>query len=97
MVTRIGDKREHEIMEITHVSADGNATYAERTISGYAWSCDGCGLIWEKRWHAEGCAERSHAPSFAQHYGGYTENGQHKGGTSYTRQAIGKVKEEETR
>lgn len=91
MVTRVGDKREHQVMEITHVHADGNATYTERTITGFAWACDDCGLTWEKKWHAESCAQHGHNPSFEQHYGGYSENGVHKGGKSYTRQAITRI------
>lgn len=92
MVTRIGDKRNHQVMEVTHVYEDGSATYAERTITGFAWGCDSCGLIWEKKWHAESCSQHGHQPRFEQHYGGYVVNGQHRGGTSYTRHAIGRVK-----
>jgi len=93
MVTRIGSsKRQHQIMEVTNVSVEGNATYKERTITGFAWACDSCGLIWEKKWHAEGCTGRGHLRSFEQRYGGYVENGIHRGGTSFTRQSIGRMK-----
>jgi hypothetical protein len=91
MTTRVGtSKREHQVMEVVAVNADGNATYIERTISGYAWACDDCGLVWEKKWYAESCERRGHPKRFDQHYGGITENGAHKGGTSYTRFAIGR-------
>jgi hypothetical protein len=90
-ITRVGESKiSHPIMEISSVSADGTATYIERTVENYLWACD-CGLIWQIRWHAESCEDRHHVASWEQHYGGYTENGVHKGGTSYPRQAAGKL------
>jgi len=90
MVTRMGSKRRHDIME-ARLSGDADVTYIERSIEGYAWACDGCGLLWEKKWHAEKCESRGHVKSFDQRYGGYVENGVWRGGKAYTRFAIGRV------
>jgi hypothetical protein len=41
-------------------------TYVERTVKSALWRCEGCGLVWEKRWHAETCESRGHKDRFAQ-------------------------------
>jgi len=40
--------------------------YVEIDVEGYGWRCDGCGLVWTRKWHAETCESRSHASSFEQ-------------------------------
>jgi hypothetical protein len=77
---------------------DGRAATMEPTLSGnyveltiehkYAWRCDGCGLVWERQWHAASCAERNHAPRWEQRYGGHVENGRHVGFKAYPRVAM---------
>jgi hypothetical protein len=66
--------------------------YAEHTAEqAHAWRCDGCGLVWEKRWHAETCTKRGHKTSFVQGPYGVrgVENGKLIGTpTYYTRRAI---------
>jgi hypothetical protein len=69
-------------------NAFGNG-YVELTIEHkYAWRCDGCGLVWDRKWHAESCPSRNHATRWEQRYGGRVENGRHVGYTAYTRAAI---------
>jgi hypothetical protein len=66
-------------------------SYREDSGDAHAWQCLGCGLVWEKRWHAESCETRKHVPSFAQHYysGGAVVNGVYTGRKStYTRKAL---------
>jgi hypothetical protein len=90
MVTRVGSKREHNVMEPILTPDGSDAGYVERTIEGFAWMCDDCGLIWEKKWHAETCIRRSHVRVWEQRYGGYVENGIHRGGKAFPRVAIGR-------
>lgn len=74
-----------------HFSGDAmTVTYHQKTYTGYAWQCPDpdCRLVWDKKHLAADCASRNHRASFQQYYGGYVENGVHKGGTSYTRAAI---------
>jgi len=88
MVTKINEI-EHQVME-PRVTGD-SVSYIEKTIKGFAWMCEGCNLVWAKRWYAETCSDRNHKPEFEQHYGGYIENGARKGGTSYTRISLGRM------
>jgi hypothetical protein len=65
--------------------------YSERTYEGFAWRCDGCGLVWEKRNQAEQCEGRGHTPAYqAGPYGRcWIENGQLRGSpTFYPRRAL---------
>lgn len=70
--------------------ADGS--YHEHTIQGaYLWKCSECGLVWEKKWHAESCTQRSHVESFEQGPYGVqgVVNGQPVGNLYwYTRRAV---------
>jgi hypothetical protein len=81
----------HEVMEMRFHGPALNVTYIEKTISGNAWACEDCGLIWEKRWYADSCTKRGHALAFEQTYGGYLEFGVHKGGARYTRYSQGRI------
>lgn len=77
-------RREANPTAIMTPTLDGG--YVEHTIeAAHAWRCDGCGLVWEKRWHAEACEERGHVPSFQQGPYGvkYVENGQPVGDLRY--------------
>lgn len=91
-VTRLTDRPiTHEIME-PHLSGD-SVYYHEESIEGCAYRCNGCGLMWAKRWYAETCEKRGHKTSFDQVYtyrpegflthGRYAEN-------RYTRYALGR-------
>lgn len=85
-VTRL-EERPTAIMEPL---MDGG--FVESTIEhAHLWRCDGCGLVWQKRWHAETCAERGHKPSFEQGPYGVTHvvNGRLMGNPRYyTRSAV---------
>ena len=79
-----------------HVS-DRSVTFAEASYQGNAWRCEGCGLVWEKRWHAETCDKRDHRTSFVQQYfrpgpgpmGNAIVDGVYQGKVlEYTRQSI---------
>jgi len=76
---------------------DSSVAYVETDYQGNAWRCEGCGLVWEKRWYAETCDKRDHKPSFVQRYfrpgsgpmGNATVNGVYQGTVSeYTRQSL---------
>lgn len=43
-----------------------DGSYSERTFEGYAWRCDECGLVWDRRRFADSCASRGHRPSFQE-------------------------------
>jgi hypothetical protein len=69
--------------------------YVESSYQRYLWRCDLCGLVWDRKDYAQGCAERGHRASFEQ--GPYVvatvENGESKpfrGGTLryVTRRAV---------
>lgn len=81
--------------EIMEAMLDG--TWRERTTKGFSWQCADCGLIWEKRWHAETCGDngRNHRASFEQGPYGITGtlNGVPQGNIKYyTRRAVGREK-----
>lgn len=76
----------HEVMQGKYY--EQHVTYEQETIKGFAWRCDECRLVWEKRWQADSCSRRKHAAVFQQRYGGRVENGEYRGGKSYTRRAI---------
>jgi hypothetical protein len=80
-------QREQVEATMTEPLIDGG--YQERTYRGFAWRCDGCGLVWEKRHQAQGCEGRNHQGRYeAGPYGGYVENGRHVGGRYYPRAAL---------
>ena len=44
-----------------------DGSYREETNeTAHLWRCDGCGLVWEKKWHAATCEQRRHVSSFPQ-------------------------------
>jgi len=44
--------------------------YVEIEYDGYAWKCDGCGLVWNRQGYASTCADRGHVEQFeSQLYG----------------------------
>lgn len=65
-VTRL-EKIETTMMEPI-LSGDTGIHYVEKTITGYAWCCNACGLVWDRKWMAEQCGERKHRPTFDQVY-----------------------------
>ena len=92
--TKAIQKGRHQ-SEIMSPMMDGS--YQERTTKGFSWQCADCGLIWEKRWHAETCGDdgRNHHASFAQGPYGvtYVLDGVPQGNIKYyTRFAIGRGK-----
>ena len=63
----------------------------ERTYDAYAWRCDTCGLVWEKKHQAQDCTARGHKSRYQQGpYGNcWIENGVLRGNPIfYTRVAI---------
>lgn len=44
--------------------------YYEKETGGSAWRCDECGLVWDRKSYAEGCADRGHKTNFEQTYYG---------------------------
>lgn len=81
---------QREEIETTVMEPMLNGGYHERTYAAHAWQCPSCGLVWDKKWYAESCATRNHAPSFQQRYGVRgTLNGKPYGNIYYvTRQSL---------
>jgi hypothetical protein len=85
-----------EKMAVGTMTAYMDGSFSESTYEGYLWRCDGCGLVWERHWHAEKCAERGHCDSFVQTYYGRgpggsnaVVNGVFQGSVNtYTRRAV---------
>ena len=76
-----------------HIDLAGDAAYyVEGTINPHTYACLGCGLVWDRKWHAEQCEDRQHVTEWAQHYGGRTENNVYKPAQSWPRVARGRVK-----
>ena len=67
--------------------------YSEEEIEARSYACLGesCGLIWDRKHHAEKCESKGHAPEWSQGYGGKVENGVYKPAVSYVRRAIGRL------
>lgn len=38
--------------------------FQEAAYQGRLWRCGGCGLVWTRRYQAEGCEARGHVPSY---------------------------------
>ena len=37
-----------------------NGGFVEASEQAHEWRCDGCGLVWDKRNHAQDCEKRGH-------------------------------------
>jgi len=81
---------------VPHVSGD-SIWWEEERIEPHSYACLGCGNVWSRKWQAETCEDRGHVASFAQRYGGFVENGIHKGSVEYTRQRIDRINPERSR
>ena len=86
-IKRLG-KVEHEITEMRFSGDAMNVSYVQVTVTSNAYMCLGCGLAWAIKWHSKSCEDRNHVPVWEQRYGGYSENGIHKGYTAYERRAL---------
>jgi len=90
-VTNMKSRTTHTIME-ARISGD-SLWYSEAPVTSTTWRCNGCGLIWAIKWHAETCESRKHRATWEQVYTvraeGFTRTGQYKQ-VSYPRQAVGK-------
>jgi len=80
-------KIEHEIMEPRWLGGP-NVTYELVNVTSWAYLCLGCSQAWAIKWHARECEKRGHVRQWEQRYGGYTENGIHKGYKAYQRYAL---------
>lgn len=81
---RVGvTRRERRTVETMDALLSGG--YVEHQYEGHLWRCDGCGLVWEKRGFAEGCAARGHVAHWmAGPYGvTYVLNGVPQGNIRY--------------
>ena len=78
-------KTTSETMEPIVRNLEAAAEWQLSTFEGHLWGCMGCGLVWDRKWHASDCEKRNHVVRWAQRYGGRVENGVHKGGRSYPR------------
>ena len=70
--------------------------YAEVDINNPSYACmdTACGLIWDRKHHAESCESRGHVSQWHQGYGGMVEHGIYKPAQTYPRTAIGKLSKE---
>ena len=73
------EKAKVTIMEPIFTGYD-SVTWKETEIVKNLWQCTGCGLVWQMKHEAEKCEGRKHAPRYVRYYGGYFENGVHRGG-----------------
>jgi hypothetical protein len=59
--------------------------FVEQEFEGYAWRCEGCGLVWTRKGHAEQCESKGHEDHVV--YGPYgvvaVENGKLVGEPKY--------------
>jgi hypothetical protein len=62
------------------------------TFEGHLWGCVGCGLVWDRRWHAEQCEDRNHVTRWEQKYGGRIGANGVQQWTRYERVARGRNK-----
>ena len=79
-----------EVSETSVMEPTLAGSYVETVLEQtHLWRCDGCGLVWEKRWHAQSCEERGHARSFDQGPYGvrYVENGRPVGNLRWYRRS----------
>lgn len=59
-------KLERIAVEVQEALYEGGHRAA--TANKHAWKCDGCGLVWPMRWHAQDCEARGHVTTFSQEY-----------------------------
>ena len=86
-INRLG-KVEHEITEMRFSGDAMNVSYVQVTVTSNAYMCLGWGRAGAIKWHSKSCEDRNHVPVWVQRYGGYSENGIHKGYTAYERRAL---------
>lgn len=61
-------KRERITAGTMSPTLDGG--FIEIEFTGFAWRCDGCGLVWSRQHQAVNCAQRNHVPQYeSQLYG----------------------------
>lgn len=68
-----------------------DGSYQEHVHDSWAWRCDGCGLVWDRKHHAAGCEARGHKARWDEGPYGVTMvlNGVPQGNLRYyTRQAL---------
>jgi hypothetical protein len=82
--------------DVMQPTMDGG--YVQHSYNAKLWRCEGCGLVWDKKWYAETCESRGHIPTWEQGPYGVTHvsNGVPQGNlTYYTRQAVRRDKIEQ--
>lgn len=84
---KLPETTEWEFMEAVLVG-EQDVSYRPYTATVHLWKCSDCGLVWPTQHQAENCPARKHRVSYVTYHGGYFENGVHKGGTEFVRQAI---------
>lgn len=62
-------------------------SYVPETVVKNLWKCLSCGYVWSTRQDAQNC---DHSGSYVRIYGGYFENGMHKGGNQFRIKAVRK-------
>lgn len=93
MTTRLDQTINHEIMEPRILGED--VYYSEKPVTTHIYRCDGCGLLWNKRWYADTCGERKHISVWAQTYWHRAPGFQTTGKVEpvhYPREAVGRDK-----
>lgn len=83
----IVSKREAIKQTVQTPRADGEG-YITETVDKFAWRCEGCGRVWPMRHQAVNCEGRGHVDIETRYYGGYVENGVHKGGRQFTNHCL---------
>lgn len=81
--------RQAERIETTIMEPLYDGGFREASARKCAFVCQGCGLVWAIRWHAETCEQRRHAASWQQEYPkGPIVNGRPSRIDSYPRVAL---------
>lgn len=84
-----------ERIKTTSMEPMMDGSYREHQHDSWAWRCDDCGLVWDRKNLAEHCGERKHVPQFEDGPYGvkYVLNGVPQGNVHYyTRQAMRREK-----
>lgn len=90
-VVKVG-KVESAMMVATGILGD-SMVYDHVAINATTYACTGCGLVWERKWHAETCEKREHAVKFPQHYGWkLNAYGKHFPTQTFVRKAVARDK-----
>lgn len=58
-----------EMVDCPFMEPYQDGSFVATSKVGYAWRCDDCGLVWDRKHYAENCGRRQHVAHWRRGYG----------------------------